>query len=209
MELFPCRNKKHTQSVHHFAAQQSDLRNSCVSAVRHLHLCMHGIGRGCTEGHILVNIWVCWFSVCGKRKGEAQKESQKKKSLPGIFLSDFFLSVKKLVFLLFVFDTSRVRFCTCLLHLFSQAKTCLFFPLCLNHIWNRPLSQVTSSLFLFYFWTMTDYPNPSAAMIKNMKIIFTFLLNCLWYRICCQIIYRVLASGNAKWYVIAAEERTI
>lgn len=134
MELFPCRNKKHTQSVHHFAAQQSVLRNSCVSAVRHLRLCMHGIGRGCTEGHILVNIWVV-DSVCvGRGRGKRRKNLKKRKVYLEFFLSDFFLSVKNLVFLLFVFDTSRARFCTCLLHLFSQAKTCLFFPLCLNHI---------------------------------------------------------------------------
>lgn len=107
-------------------------------------------------------------------------------------------------FFLFVFEMCKVRFCTCLLHLFSQAKTCLFFP-----IVSEPYLKQTTELtyikpvsFLFCFWTMTDYPNPSAGMIKNMKIIFTFLLNCLWYSICCQIIYRVLASGNVKWYML-------
>jgi len=72
--------------------------------------------------------------VWEEERGSAESIS-KKKSLYGIFgVISLSLSPKKARFLLSVFEMRKVRFCTCLLHLFSQAKTCLFFPLCLNLI---------------------------------------------------------------------------
>lgn len=144
MKLFPCRNKKCSLFVHHFAAQLALCICRKASPLALAWLMMWGIPRVYSCEHLGLLIQCVW-----EEEGGSAERSSKPKSLRGIF-GVTSLSAKKLVFLLFVFETSGVRLCTCLLHLFSQAKTCLFFPLCVSHIWNRPLSQVTSSLLLFF-----------------------------------------------------------